>query len=90
MVTVERKKEAVVFLQTKEVSERRSCQLILLARSTCGYRLKRTPDEEFVLRQTIQMNSQNLQNRGGGNFCRRRGVGFRFWKPLGRRTSRRV
>ncbi len=47
MVTVERKREAVVFLKTKEVSERRSCQLILLARSTCQYRLRREPDEKF-------------------------------------------
>ncbi len=47
MVTVERKREAVVFLKTKEVSERRSCQLIFLARSTCQYRLRREPDEEF-------------------------------------------
>jgi putative transposase len=47
VVTVERKREAVVFLRTKEVSERRSCQLILLARSTCQYRIKREPDEEF-------------------------------------------
>jgi len=46
-VTVERKREAVVFLKTKQVSERRSCQLILLARSTCGYRIKREPDEAF-------------------------------------------
>jgi putative transposase len=41
------KREAVVFLRTKEVSERRSCKLILLARSTCQYRIKREPDEEF-------------------------------------------
>ncbi len=47
MVTVERKREAVVFLRTKEVSERRSCQLILLARSTCQYKIKRQADEEF-------------------------------------------
>jgi len=47
VVTVERKREAVVFLKTKEVSERRSCQLILLARSTCRYRLRREADEEF-------------------------------------------
>ncbi len=47
MVTVERKREAVVFLKTREVSERRSCQLILLARSTCQYRIRREPDEEF-------------------------------------------
>jgi transposase InsO family protein len=47
VVTVERKREAVVFLKTKEVSERRSCQLILLARSTCQYRIRRQPDEEF-------------------------------------------
>jgi putative transposase len=47
VVTVERKREAVVFLKTREVSERRSCQLILLARSTCQYRIRREPDEEF-------------------------------------------
>jgi len=47
VVTVERKREAVVFLKSKEVSERRSCQLILLARSTCQYRLRREPDEKF-------------------------------------------
>ncbi len=47
MVTVERKREAVVFLKTKKLSERRSCQLICLARSTCQYRLKRQSDEEF-------------------------------------------
>ncbi len=47
MVTVERKREAVVFLKTKEVSERRSCQLIFLARSTCQYRIRREPDAEF-------------------------------------------
>lgn len=46
-MTVERKREAVVFLKTKEVSERRSCQLILLARSTCQYKIKREPDEAF-------------------------------------------
>ena len=46
-MTVERKREAVVFLKSKEVSERRSCQLILLARSTCQYRIKREPDEGF-------------------------------------------
>jgi putative transposase len=47
VVTVERKREAVIFLQTKEVSKRRSCKLILLARSTCRYTIKREPDEEF-------------------------------------------
>jgi len=47
VVTVERKREAVVFLKTKEVSERRSCQLVFLARSTCQYRIRREPDEEF-------------------------------------------
>jgi putative transposase len=47
VVTVERKREAVVFLKTKEVSERRSCQLILLARSTYQYHIKGQPDKEF-------------------------------------------
>jgi putative transposase len=47
VVTVERKRAAVVFLQSKEVSQRRSCQLILLARSTCQYQIRREPDEKF-------------------------------------------
>lgn len=47
MVTVERKREAVIFLQSKEISQRRSCQLIVLARSTCRYRIRREADEEF-------------------------------------------
>ena len=47
VVTVERKRETVVFFQTKEVSERRPCQLILLAHSTCQYKIKRQPDEKF-------------------------------------------
>ena len=46
-MTVERKREAVVFLKAKAVSERRSCQLIFLARSTCQYRIRREPDAEF-------------------------------------------
>lgn len=46
-MTVERKREAVVFLRAKEVSERRSCQLMFLARSTCQNRIERQPDEEF-------------------------------------------
>ena len=46
-MTVERKREAVVFLKTKEVSERRSCQLIFLARSTYQYRIRREPDKKF-------------------------------------------
>ncbi len=46
-MTVERKREAVVFLRTREVSERRSCQLIFLSRSTCQYTIKRQPDQEF-------------------------------------------
>ncbi|MBA3633568.1 MAG: IS3 family transposase [Acidobacteria bacterium] len=45
-MTVERKREAVILLKTKMVSERRSCQL-LMSRSTCRYRLKREPDAEF-------------------------------------------
>lgn len=47
MVTVERKTEAVVFLKSKQISERRSCRLVLLARSTCQYRIRSKPNEEF-------------------------------------------
>ena len=47
MVTVERKREAVVLLQAQEVSQRRSCRLLFLARSTYQYRSQREPDAEF-------------------------------------------
>jgi len=103
VVTVERKKEAVVFLQTKEVSERRSCQLILLARSTCGYRLKRTPDEEFE-REVKELAFANprygyrrvhaLLKRSGQKVNRKRVV--RVWQkfdlqvPRSKKTKRRV
>lgn len=46
-MTVERKREAVILLKNKDVSERRSCELIFLARSTCRYQLQRQPDQEF-------------------------------------------
>ena len=47
MVTVERKREAVIILKTRAVSERRSCELLFLSRSSCRYQLKRQPDPEF-------------------------------------------
>jgi len=103
VVTVERKREAVVFLKTKEVSERRSCQLILLARSTCQYRLKREPDEEFEA-QVKELAFANprygyrrvhaLLKRGGQKVNRKRVV--RVWQkyslqvPHSRKTRKRV
>lgn len=47
MVTVKRKREAVILLKTKTVSERRSYELLFISRSTCRYQLKREPDPEF-------------------------------------------
>ncbi len=103
MVTVERKREAVVFLKTKEVSERRSCQLILLARSTCQYHLKREPDEEFEA-QVKELAFANprygyrrvhaLFKRGGQKVNRKRVV--RVWQkfslqvPRSKKTRKRV
>ncbi len=46
-MTVERKREAVILLKTKTVSERRSCELLFLSRSSCRYQLKRETDAEF-------------------------------------------
>lgn len=46
-MTVERKREAVLILKTKTISERRSCELLYLSRTSCRYRLRRQPDEEF-------------------------------------------
>jgi putative transposase len=97
VVTVERKREAVVFLRTKEVSERRSCQLILLARSTCQYRIKREPDEEFE-NQVKQLAFANprygyrrvhaLLRRNGQTVNRKRVVSV--WQKFGLQVPRRT
>ena len=49
-MTVERKREAVVILKSKTISERRSCELLYLSRTSCRYRIKREPDTEFEKR----------------------------------------
>ncbi len=95
MVTVERKREAVVFLQTKEVSERRSCQLIFLARSTCQYSIRREPDEEFE-NQVKELAFANprygyrrvhaLLKRGGHKVNRKRVA--RVWQKFGLQVPR--
>jgi len=95
VVTVERKREAVVFLKTKEVSERRSCQLILLARSTCQYRIRREPDEKFE-KQIKELAFANprygyrrvhaLLKRGGQKVNRKRIV--RVWQKFGLQVPR--
>jgi len=103
VVTVERKREAVVFLKTKEVSERRSCQLIFLARSTCQYRIRREPDEEFE-NQVKELAFAHprygyrrvhaLLKRGGQKVNRKRVV--RVWQkfdlqvPRAKKTRKRV
>ena len=103
MVTVERKREAVVFLKTKEVSERRSCQLILLARSTCQYRIRREPDAEFE-KQIKELAFANprygyrrvhaLLKRGGQKVNRKRVI--RVWQkfdlqvPRSKKIKKRV
>ena len=90
MVTVERKREAVVFLKTREVSERRSCQLILLARSTCQYRTRREPDEKFEIEvkelafahpRYGYRRVHALLNRSGQKANRKRVV--RVWQKFG-------
>lgn len=95
MVTVECKREAVVFLKTKEVSERRSCQLILLARSTCQYRVRRELDEKFEA-QVKELAFANprygyrrihaLLKRGGQKVNRKRVV--RVWQKFGLQVPR--
>ena len=102
-MTVERKREAVIFLKTKELSERRSCQLILLARSTCQYRIKRKPDAEFE-KQIKELafatprygyrRVHALLKRGGQKVNRKRVV--RVWQkfdlqvPRSKKTKKRV
>ena len=95
MVTVERKREAVVFLKTREVSERRSCQLILLARSTCQYRIRREPDEKFETEvkelafahpRYGYRRVHALLNRSGQKANRKRVV--RVWQKFGLQVPR--
>ena len=95
MVTVERKREAVVFLKTREVSERRSCQLILLARSTCQYRIRREPDEKFETEvkelafahpRYGYRRVHALLKRGGQKVNRKRVV--RVWQKFGLQVPR--
>ncbi len=102
-MTVERKREAVVFLKSKEVSERRSCQLVFLARSTCQYRIRREPDEEFE-KQVKELAFANprygyrrvhaLLKRGGQKVNRKRVV--RVWQkfalqvPRSKKTRKRL
>jgi putative transposase len=103
VVTVERKREAVVFLKSKEVSERRSCQLIFLARSTCQYRLRRESDEEFEIQikelafahpRYGYRRVHALLKRGGQTVNRKRVV--RVWQkfdlqvPRSKKTRKRV
>jgi len=95
VVTVERKREAVVFLKTREVSERRSCQLILLARSTCQYRIRREPDEKFETEvkelafahpRYGYRRVHALLKRGGQKVNRKRVV--RVWQKFGLQVPR--
>ncbi len=95
MVTVERKREAVVFLKSKEVSERRSCQLVLLARSTCQYRLSREPNKEFETEvkelafahpRYGYRRVHALLKRGGQTVNRKRVV--RVWQKFGLQVPR--
>ena len=94
-MTVEHKREAVVFLLTKEVGERRSCQLILLARSICQYRIKREPDEKFEdqVKQLAFANPRYgyrrvhaLLRRCGQTVNRKRAV--RIWQKFGLQVPR--
>ncbi len=95
VVTVECKREAVVFLKTREVSERRSCQLILLARSTCQYRIRREPDEKFETEvkelafahpRYGYRRVHALLNRSGQKVNRKRVV--RVWQKFGLQVPR--
>jgi len=95
VVTVECKREAVVFLKTREVSERRSCQLILLARSTCQYRIRREPDEKFETEvkelafahpRYGYRRIHALLNRSGQKVNRKRVV--RVWQKFGLQVPR--
>jgi putative transposase len=103
VVTVERKREAVVFLRTKEVSERRSCQLIFLARSTCQYRIRREPNEKFEteVKELAFANPRYGYRRvhallkRGGQTVNRKGVvrvwqKFRLQVPRSKKTRKRV
>lgn len=50
MVSLERKREVVVWLKTHQVSERRSCQLIALSRTSFRYRKRNQENERLIER----------------------------------------
>ncbi len=96
-MTVERKREAVFFLKAKQVSQRRSCQLILLARSIYQYRTKRAPDVEFEteVKELAVAHPRYgyrrvhaLLNRRGQTVNEKRVM--RVWQKFGRNRCRRA
>lgn len=96
-MTIERKREAVVLLKSKPISERRSIQLLFLSRSTCRYRFKREADAEFE-KQVKELAVENprfgyrrihaLLKREGLPVNRKRVE--RTWQKLGLQVPRRT
>lgn len=50
MVSVAARREAVEFIKTRHISERRSCRLVSLNQKSCRYQYKRHADNDLVKR----------------------------------------
>jgi putative transposase len=50
VVTVAARREAVDFIKTRHISERRGCRLVSLNRKSCRYQKRRRPNNELIKR----------------------------------------
>ena len=50
MVTIEHRRQVVVMLKTRSISERRSCQSAMISRTSCRYRTKTGENEKLIER----------------------------------------
>jgi putative transposase len=50
VVTVAARREAVAFIKTRRISERRGCRLVSLNRKSCRYRQRRRLDYDLIKR----------------------------------------
>lgn len=87
MVTVAARREVVEFLKAKQISERRSCELVGLNRKSHRYRQRRKPPKKLI--EEIRQLAVNHPSFGYRRICaclRRGGIKinlkkvYRLWK----------
>lgn len=90
MVSLERKRDVVVMLKTHQVSERRSCQLLALSRTSFRYRKRIGENEALIERlRLIAFSYPRFGYRRASALLRREGEQvnhkrvFRLWQKFG-------